>query len=66
MVDGYGNEILTKWKQLANWDSTAARFPLIPGRDCSGVVEAVGGSVTHLRPGDKVSNLEEIPVDSSR
>jgi NADPH:quinone reductase-like Zn-dependent oxidoreductase len=30
------------------------KFPLIPGRDFSGVVSAVGGGVTDLKPGDAV------------
>ena len=29
-------------------------FPYIPGTDFSGVVDAVGADVTHLRPGDRV------------
>jgi NADPH:quinone reductase-like Zn-dependent oxidoreductase len=30
------------------------QFPYVPGTDFSGVVEAIGSQVTHLRPGDRV------------
>ncbi len=30
------------------------RFPLIPGHEVSGVVEAAGADVNHLAPGDRV------------
>lgn len=35
---------------------SASRFPLIPGRDCAAVVEAVGGNVHNLAPGDEVKS----------
>ncbi|KAJ1372319.1 hypothetical protein KIN20_034450 [Parelaphostrongylus tenuis] len=54
MVSGYGNEVLEKWKRVDAWDSTASRFPLTPGRDCSGIVEMVGPGVRGIAPGDKV------------
>ncbi|EYB92188.1 hypothetical protein Y032_0197g1585 [Ancylostoma ceylanicum] len=54
MVKGYGQEILGMWKKVADCDSKASRFPLIAGRDCSGVVEAIGGGVKGLRLGDEV------------
>ncbi|RCN45524.1 GroES-like protein [Ancylostoma caninum] len=57
MVKGYGREILGVWKKVADCDSNASRFPLIAGRDCSGVVEAIGGGVKGLRPGDEVCAL---------
>lgn len=57
MIDGYGNEMLTKWKQAASCDTSKTRFPLIPGRDCAGIVEAVGGGVDKLAPGDKVGEV---------
>jgi uncharacterized zinc-type alcohol dehydrogenase-like protein len=31
-----------------------AEFPLVPGHEGAGTVEAVGELVTHLRPGDRV------------
>lgn len=54
MVGGYGREILGTWKRVADCDSKANRFPLTPGRDCAGIVEAVGGGVKGLAPGDEV------------
>ena len=32
----------------------AARFPIVPGRDCAGVVESVGAGARRFRPGDAV------------
>ncbi|KIH65829.1 GroES-like protein [Ancylostoma duodenale] len=57
MVKGYGREILGVWKKVAECDSKASRFPLIAGRDCSGVVEAIGGGVKGLRPGDEIMGV---------
>ncbi|KJH51185.1 GroES-like protein [Dictyocaulus viviparus] len=54
MVKGYGSTILGAWKRMAEYDSSANRFPLIPGRDCAGVVDLVGGNVKEITPGDKV------------
>ncbi|VDM57254.1 unnamed protein product [Angiostrongylus costaricensis] len=54
MVKGYGDEILGTWKRVETCDSTASRFPLVPGRDCSGIVETVGPGVKGIVPGDKV------------
>ncbi len=41
---------------LANgdWEWDIIKFPLILGHEVAGVVEEVGGEVTHLRPGTKV------------
>ncbi|WKX91779.1 hypothetical protein Q1695_010089 [Nippostrongylus brasiliensis] len=54
MVKGYGKEILGTWKRVADFDVSANRFPLIPGRDCAGVVESVAAGVKGLSPGDEV------------
>ncbi|KAK6015241.1 GroES-like protein [Ostertagia ostertagi] len=54
MVKGYGKEILGTWKRLEAFDYAASRFPLIPGRDCAGIVEAVGPAVKGLNAGDEV------------
>jgi NADPH:quinone reductase-like Zn-dependent oxidoreductase len=40
-------------------DYKQAKFPLIPGRDFSGVVGAVGAGVQDLRPGDAVFGVLE-------
>ena len=42
------------WKIRKGQRSNAARFPLILGRDVSGVIEKVGASVTNFQPGDEV------------
>ncbi|CAB3408351.1 unnamed protein product [Caenorhabditis bovis] len=60
MSQGYGRELLTRWKQLAACDPAVSHFPVIPGRDCSAVVEAVGGNVHNIAPGDEV--IAVIPV----
>ncbi|CAL2028722.1 unnamed protein product [Caenorhabditis brenneri] len=60
MSQGYGREFLGTWKKLAACDPQASRFPLIPGRDCTAVIEAVGGDVHNLAPGDEV--MAVVPV----
>lgn len=55
MARGYGRTLLGTFKRLADRDFAASRFPLITGRDCAGVVEAVGDEVETLAPGDEVS-----------
>ncbi|CAO4362390.1 unnamed protein product [Caenorhabditis nigoni] len=60
MSQGYGREFLGTWKKVEACDFAASRFPLIPGRDCTAVVEAVGGEVHNLAPGDEV--MAVVPV----
>ena len=36
-------------------DSILGTYPVIPGHEFSGIVEAVGPGVTHFKPGDRVS-----------
>ena len=48
------------WKVRANHYGKAAPFPLILGRDFSGVVSAVGAGVTDLRVGDEVFGVLEL------
>jgi len=47
------------WKVRANHYGGAPKFPLILGRDFSGVVSAVGAGVTDLRVGDEVFGVLE-------
>jgi NADPH:quinone reductase-like Zn-dependent oxidoreductase len=47
------------WKVRANHYGKAAPFPLILGRDFSGVVSAVGAGVTDLHVGDEVFGVLE-------
>ncbi|CAI5437658.1 unnamed protein product [Caenorhabditis angaria] len=60
MSQGYGREFLGAWRKVADFDPSSSRFPLIPGRDCSAVVEAVGADVHNLAAGDEV--LAIVPV----
>ena len=48
------------WKVRANHYGKAAPFPLILGRDFSGVVSAVGAGVTDLQVGDQVFGVLEL------
>ncbi|CAI4222413.1 unnamed protein product [Auanema sp. JU1783] len=57
MINGYGQELLGRLKQLEECDLSQERYPLIPGRDCAAVVEAVGGGVHNLTVGDEVIAL---------
>ena len=47
------------WKVRANHYGRPAPFPLILGRDFSGVVSALGEGVTDLRVGDEVFGVLE-------
>ena len=40
-------------------------FPLTPGRDFAGVVQAVGGNVTKIKPGDEVMGAIQPPLPGS-
>jgi NADPH:quinone reductase-like Zn-dependent oxidoreductase len=48
------------WKVRANHYGKAAPFPLILGRDFSGIVSALGAGVTDLRVGDEVFGVLEL------
>ncbi|CAD6184131.1 unnamed protein product [Caenorhabditis auriculariae] len=54
MAKGYGRDLLGKWKKADSCDLATSHFPVIPGRDCSGTVVAVGGGVHDFVPGDEV------------
>uniref|UniRef100_A0A0N4ZM87 ferroxidase n=1 Tax=Parastrongyloides trichosuri TaxID=131310 RepID=A0A0N4ZM87_PARTI len=55
MVQGYGNEILSRWRQVhdMSWDSYN-RLPLILGRDMSGEIVQVGNKVDDFKVGDEI------------
>src|ERR1051326_6859438 len=52
------------WKVRAG-SYAQATFPLILGRDCSGVVSALGAGVTDLRVGDEVFGVLEAGRDGT-
>jgi NADPH:quinone reductase-like Zn-dependent oxidoreductase len=41
-------------------------LPLIPGVDCAGVIDAVGGGVTHWRKGMRVAAAGVMPLETCR
>ena len=51
MRDGYGAAFLNVWRRVEG----AEEFPLVLGRDFSGVVVKTGRLVRRFRPGDEVS-----------
>uniref|UniRef100_A0A8C9T354 Reticulon 4 interacting protein 1 n=1 Tax=Scleropages formosus TaxID=113540 RepID=A0A8C9T354_SCLFO len=55
MRGGYGAATLRMRRDPLNVNRSGGEFPLILGRDVSGVVMECGLSVTCFRPGDKVS-----------
>ncbi|CEF67675.1 Reticulon-4-interacting protein 1, mitochondrial [Strongyloides ratti] len=55
MTEGYGNELLSKWRQLHEMSFTPFnRLPLIAGRDLSGEIVEVGNNVTEFKVGDEI------------
>lgn len=51
---GYGAKILKFRRDPLSVMHDDSEFPLILGRDVSGVVEDCGSEVTHVVPGDEV------------
>ena len=54
---GYAKEVLSVMRRLDSKSCNNMQFPLILGRDFSGVVMATGKSVNSLTPGDEVKQL---------
>lgn len=50
MREGYGSQLLNLWRKTKG----SSEFPLVLGRDFSGVVVKTGKLVRRFRPGDKV------------
>ena len=54
-TDGYGAAMLNTMRRAKGVISGSSEFPLILGRDFSGVVVRTGRDVRSLKPGDEVS-----------
>ncbi|KAI1895039.1 hypothetical protein AGOR_G00102160 [Albula goreensis] len=54
MRGGYGAATLAMRRDPLNINQSGSEFPLILGRDVSGVIMECGLSVTHFKPGDEV------------
>lgn len=61
---GYGAKLLKLRKNPMSAAGSGAEFPLILGRDVSGVVLDCGSEVTHFAPGDEVGKREPKNRDS--
>ena len=48
------------WKRRSGHYAPTETFPYIPGRDCSGVVSALGAGVTDLKVGDAVFGVCDV------
>ncbi|XP_046445882.1 reticulon-4-interacting protein 1, mitochondrial-like [Daphnia pulex] len=70
MTEGYGHQVFEKFnklkssvfRQMANNQDLSLTYP---GRDFAGVVQAVGGSVTGIKPGDEVMGVIQPPLPGS-
>lgn len=56
---GYGAKLLKLRRDLTSATGSGSEFPLILGRDVSGVVVDCGSEVTHFVPGDEVGKWTE-------
>ncbi|KAF0023638.1 hypothetical protein F2P81_024268 [Scophthalmus maximus] len=60
MRGGYGAKLLKLRREPLSAMHSDSEFPLILGRDVSGVVVDCGSEVTHFAPGDEVSHKPEL------
>lgn len=51
---GYGSNLLKLRRDPVSLGQNGGEFPIILGRDVSGVVVDCGSGVTHFKPGDEV------------
>uniref|UniRef100_A0A4W5MMR7 Alcohol dehydrogenase-like N-terminal domain-containing protein n=1 Tax=Hucho hucho TaxID=62062 RepID=A0A4W5MMR7_9TELE len=54
MRGGYGSNLLKLRRDPVSLGQNGGKFPIILGRDVSGVVVDCGSGVTHFKPGDEV------------
>lgn len=54
VLGGYGAKLLNLRRDPLSVVNSDREFPLILGRDVSGVVVDIGSEVTHFFPGDEV------------
>jgi NADPH:quinone reductase-like Zn-dependent oxidoreductase len=68
-TEGYGHQVFEKFNKLKSsvfrQMANNQNLPLTPGRDFAGVVQAVGGSVTGIKPGDEVMGVIQPPLPGS-
>lgn len=67
-LGGYGAKLLNLRRNPLSVVNGDSEFPLVLGRDVSGVVVDCGSEVTHFVPGDEVGptlNTHIVPLETS-